>query len=397
MNVILFETLRQHKTFLPLTFTRPLADIRWGILTFRQKWEKHLHQPVSVLTVSHLQKIHAPRFDSVNTFVNAALQPTFLLIDMLEKLPNGSVLKQGDQILAFTTDERNLSPENIESFASSLKPIEFASKANILIHRWDIFSQNATAIQADFDLITLGRKSAALSKTNTLIGSEEKIFIEEGAVAEASVFNTKTGCIYIGKDAEVMEGCMVRGPLALGEHAVLKMSAKIYGATTIGPHCKVGGEVNNSVFFAFSNKAHDGFIGNSVVGAWCNLGADTNNSNLKNNYAEVDMWCYAQENNIKTGLQFCGLIMGDHSKSGINTMFNTGTTVGVCANIFGADFPPKFIPSFSWGGAQWLRTFTFEKSLEAIQRMMERRNLSLADNEKEVLRYIFDYDAKWRK
>ncbi|MBX2902981.1 MAG: GlmU family protein [Chitinophagales bacterium] len=397
MNIILFETTAQHQRFLPFTFTRPVADLRVGILTIREKWEKYFLQKVSVLTEHYLQAVFPPVFNKENVLVNAALLPSLLLREMIEKLPMESVLKAGNQVLAFKTQRSDVTTQNVLDIAMTLPSVEFTFETMLLQNRWDIFKLNGAAIEADFDLITFGRKSAKLSKTNTVIGDESRIFIEEGATVEATIFNTKAGAVYIGRDAEVMEGCMVRAPFALCEHAVLKMGAKIYGATTLGPHCKVGGEVNNSVFFAYSNKAHDGFVGNSVIGEWCNLGADTNNSNLKNNYAEVDVWSYEEEKNIKTGLQFCGLLMGDHSKSGINTMFNTGTTVGVCANVFGSDFPPKFIPSFTWGGAQWLRTFTFDKSLDAIQRMMERRNITLSEAEVAVLKYVFDYDAKWRK
>lgn len=398
MNIILFETTLQHKSFLPFTFTKPVADLRIGILTIRQKWEKHFQQAVSVLTQEYLQKVFPAYYASPNLFVNATLLPEHKLIEVLKTLPAEAVLKQGNDVLAFKTqNELQFTADNILDFAQKLPIVELDFNTTLVNHRWDIFKLNAQAIEADFSLVTAGRESAPLSSSNTLIGNRERIFIEQGAIVEASILNTNSGSIYIGKDAEIMEGSMIRAPFALGEHAVIKMGAKIYGATTIGPHCKVGGEINNSVFSAYSNKAHDGFIGNSVIGEWCNLGADTNNSNLKNNYAEVDVWSYVDEKNIKTGLQFCGLIMGDHSKSGINTMFNTGTTVGVCANIFGSDFPPKFIPSFTWGGAQWLRTFTFEKSLDAIQKMMARRNLSLSENEIEVLKYVFTYDAKWRK
>jgi UDP-N-acetylglucosamine diphosphorylase/glucosamine-1-phosphate N-acetyltransferase len=244
--------------------------------------------------------------------------------------------------------------------------------------------------------LTKGRKSQPLNNSCRNIG-KGKIFIEEGASANDTTFNTTTGCIYIGKDAEVMEGSVVRGPFALCEHSVLKMSSKIYGATTIGPHSKVGGEVNNSVVFGYSNKAHDGFLGNSVIGEWCNLGADTNNSNLKNNYANVKLWNYSGENFIDTGLQFCGLIMGDHSKCGINTMFNTGTVAGVSSNIFGSGFPRNFIPSFSWGGAQGFTTYRFEHAIETAQLVMQRRNTELTDNDKDILKYIFDNDEKFRK
>lgn len=397
MNIILFETHTQHQRFLPLTFTRPLADLRVGILTLREKWEKHLQLKIAVLAPDYLQKVFPLVFQKDNVFVNAAVFPSYSLIKAIEKLPAQSVLKVGNEVLAFKWSDENITTENIIEKAKNLRVIEVDFEVQILNNRWDIFQLNATAIEADFKLLTAGRKSQKLSDTNILIGDESAIFIEEGATVEASIFNTKQGAVYIGKDAEIMEGCMIRAPFALGEHATLKMGAKIYGATTIGKHCKVGGEVNNSIFFAYSNKAHDGFIGNSVIGEWCNLGADTNNSNLKNNYAEVDVWSYEEEKNIKTSLQFCGLMMGDHSKSGINTMFNTGTTVGVCANIFGSDFPPKFIPSFTWGGAQWLRTFNFEKSLEAIQKMMQRRNITLSADEIEVLKTVYEYDAKWRK
>jgi UDP-N-acetylglucosamine diphosphorylase/glucosamine-1-phosphate N-acetyltransferase len=260
---------------------------------------------------------------------------------------------------------------------------------------WDIFSNNEKAIASDFELITKGRTSANLSNTNRYIGNN--IFIEEGAKVEFSILNATTGPIYIGKDAEIMEGAIVRGPLALCEHAALKMGAKIYGATTIGPHSKMGGEISNSVIFGYSNKAHDGFLGNSVLGEWCNLGADTNNSNLKNNYALVKVWNYPQERFINTNLQFCGLIMGDHSKSGINTMFNTGTVVGVSANIFGDGFPRNFIPSFSWGGAQGFTVFTINKAFEVASQVMKRRNIDFSDDDKAILTHIFEVTEKYRR
>jgi UDP-N-acetylglucosamine diphosphorylase/glucosamine-1-phosphate N-acetyltransferase len=254
---------------------------------------------------------------------------------------------------------------------------------------WDIFSKNGDAIKADFDLITRGRTSQPLSTSNTVIGDAKQIFLEEGAIVEASILNTNAGPIYIAKDSEIMEGSVVRGPFSLGEHAALKLSTKIYGPTTVGPHSKVGGEVNNSVIFAYSNKGHDGFLGNSVIGEWCNLGADTNNSNLKNNYGNVKLYNYAQDKMIDTGLQFCGLIMGDHSKCGINTMFNTGTVVGVGANIFGGGFPPTHIPSFSWGGADGMEEYKFDKMIETANRVYARRNLTVDAVEKDILEKVF--------
>jgi len=397
MNVILFETIRQHKQLLPLTFTRPVASLRVGIITIKEKWEQHLKQPVSCLTQPYLQQLFPVNFQGDNLFVNAALLPSLIHVELIQNLKLDQALVNGEDVLAFRSSGNHFTSENIELLAKQFKTLQFEGETVLIKNVWDIFKQNEYAISSDFDLLTYGRKSAPLSNSNKVIGSPQKLFIEEGATVEGSILNTNTGVIYIGKDAEVMEGALVRGPFALGEHATLKMGAKIYGATTVGPYCKVGGEVNNSIFFAYSNKGHDGFIGNSVIGEWCNLGADTNNSNLKNNYGDVDLWSYSEEKSKNTGLQFCGLVMGDHSKAGINTMFNTGTVVGVSANIFGGDFPPKFIPSFSWGGAQWLRTFTFDKGLEVAQKMMERRGIKLSENDISVLKYVYEYDSKYRK
>ena len=397
MNVILFETIRQHKQLLPLTFTRPVAVLRVGIITIKEKWEQHLKQPVSCLTQPYLQQLFPVNFQGDNLFVNAALLPSLIHVELVQNLKPEQALVKGEDVLAFRSSGNHFTSENIELLAKQLKTLQFEGETILIKNVWDIFKQNEYAISSDFDLLTYGRKTAPLSNSNKVIGNPQKLFIEEGATVEGSILNTNTGVIYIGKDAEVMEGALVRGPFALGEHATLKMGAKIYGATTVGPYCKVGGEVNNSIFFAYSNKGHDGFIGNSVIGEWCNLGADTNNSNLKNNYGDVDLWSYNEEKSKNTGLQFCGLVMGDHSKAGINTMFNTGTVVGVSANIFGGDFPPKFIPSFSWGGAQWLRTFTFDKGLEVAKKMMERRGIKLSENDIAVLKHVYEYDSKYRK
>ncbi len=397
MNIILFETAQQHKNLLPLTFTRTVCDLRVGIINIRQKWEHHFKQKISALTVAPLSAFESTTFENENLYVNSALLPNLVLVELIATLQPGHALVKDDVVLAFSAKGNQFTPDNIELLAKQMKQIQFAGDALVIKNLWDIFKLNDESITSDFDMLTFGRSSAPLSATNTLIGSGQKLFIEAGATVEGSILNTKTGVIYIGKDAEVMEGCMIRGALALGEHATLKMGAKIYGATTVGPFCKVGGEVNNSVFMAYSNKGHDGFIGNSVIGEWCNLGADTNNSNLKNNYGEVDLWNYSAEKSQTTGLQFCGLVMGDHSKAGINTMFNTGTVVGVSANIFGGDFPPKFIPSFSWGGAQWLRTFTFEKGLEVAEKMMERRGLQLSEKEIALLKHAYAHDEKFRK
>ncbi len=253
-----------------------------------------------------------------------------------------------------------------------------------------MFSHNDKAIDFDFELLTQGKISQPLSETNGFLGNREDLFIEEGAQVEFSTLNTKTGKIYIGKNAEVMEGCHLRGPIALCEGSKFNLGAKIYGATTIGPHSKVGGEVNNIVIFGYSNKGHDGFVGNSVIGEWCNFGADTNSSNMKNNYAEVKLWNYKQKKFAKTGLQFAGLIMGDHSKTAINTQLNTGTVVGVAANIFKSGFPPNLVESFSWGGMKGDEKFQLEKAYEVAERAMARRSVALTEEDKAILKYVFE-------
>jgi UDP-N-acetylglucosamine diphosphorylase/glucosamine-1-phosphate N-acetyltransferase len=281
------------------------------------------------------------------------------------------------------------------SATEKMEVVAFEADYQIINRVHDIFSVNHSAIETDFNLLTANRTSAEISKSNTILG-QHPIFIEEGAQVEAAVLNAKEGCIYIGKDAEIMEGALIRGPFALCEHATVKMGAKIYTGTTIGPHCKVGGEVSNSVMFAYSNKGHDGFLGNSVIGEWCNLGADSNNSNLKNNYEMVKLWNYSSQRFEKTGLQFCGLIMGDHSKCGINTMFNTGTVVGVSANIFGSGFPRQFVPSFSWGGSQGFETYSLDKACQTADLVMQRRHLNLSAADKQILNYIFNQDKTHR-
>ncbi|MDX5320207.1 MAG: glucose-1-phosphate thymidylyltransferase, partial [Bacteroidota bacterium] len=311
----------------------------------------------------------------------------------LEALQIGQALRLEDgTLLGLRLDARGV--DEFDTVSAHVSAKKFDGECMMIQYPWDIFSKNAEALEQDFDLITAGRKSQTLSKTNTLLG--DRIFAEEGAYAECAILNSTTGAIYLGNDSEVMEGSVVRGGLALCEHASLKLSTKIYGATTVGPHSKVGGEVNNSVIIGYSNKGHDGFLGNSVLGEWCNLGADTNNSNLKNNYAEVKLWSYARNGFARTGLQFCGLIMGDHSKSGINTMFNTGTVVGVSANIFGSGFPRNFIPSFSWGGAQGFETFTLKKADEVAEKMMARRGIAYDETEKAIMQHLYEASADYR-
>lgn len=398
MNIVLFDCHHTRENLLPLTFTRPVADIRLGILTIREKWEKMMKRPSFSLTEAYLlDKFPAYHSEDGAVHINGAVLPDADLIDAITHLGALKALVKDDLLIAFKSEKDHLNYENFEGIAKGFSQVEYDKPVTHIAHTWDLFHKNGDALKADFKLLTEGRTSQPLSSTNTLIGSADNLFIEEGGKVEASILNTITGPIYIGADAEIMEGSAVRGPVALLEHAALKMSAKVYGPTTLGPHCKAGGELNNVIFFGYSNKAHDGFLGNSVIGEWCNIGADTNNSNLKNNYSPVEVYSYREGKSVQTGLTFCGLVMGDHSKCGINTMFNTGTVVGVSANIFGGDFPPKFIPSFTWGGSRWLRTFEFEKSVEVAEKMMERRGLKVEAADIKILQHIFDIETKNRK
>ncbi len=314
------------------------------------------------------------------------------ILDLIQELQAGQSLHKDGNILAFKSSETYKNYTAIEDACTSKTEAEIA--LDLITYTHDIFTFNGRQIHADFETLTAGRKSEEVSKTNTFIG--DNIFIEEGVSMEASVLNSTSGPIYIGKNATVMEGSLIKGPFALCEKSTIKMGSKIYGDTTVGPQCKVGGEVSNTVFFANSNKGHDGFIGNSVIGEWCNLGADTNCSNLKNNYAEVKLWNYPKKRFTKTGLQFCGLVMGDHSKCSINTMFNTGTVIGVSANIFGAGFPRNFIPSFSWGGSAGFATYSLSKCYETSRLVMERRNVTFDETEKNILENIFQKSGEYR-
>ena len=384
MNYILFDD-HTWQNLLPLTFTKPVAEIRIGILTITEKWEHYLNGKLTFQTQEYLNQKYKASYTNNAVFINGKICPTPELLAQINQLEFNTGIKKGNTLIAFRSNIA--SPLNIAD--ALISSVETSTMYTSVENVWDIFSKNGDAIKADFDLITRGRTSQPLSTSNTVIGDAKQIFLEEGAIVEASILNTNTGPIYIDKDAEIMEGSVVRGPFSLGEHAALKLSTKIYGPTTVGPHSKVGGEVNNSVIFAYSNKGHDGFLGNSVIGEWCNLGADTNNSNLKNNYGNVKLYSYSQKKMIDTGLQFCGLIMGDHSKCGINTMFNTGTVVGVGANIFGGGFPPTHISSFSWGGADGMEEYKFDKMIETASRVFARRNLTVNAVEKDILEKIF--------
>jgi UDP-N-acetylglucosamine diphosphorylase/glucosamine-1-phosphate N-acetyltransferase len=393
MNCILFD--RNSIDLYPLTLTRPVAELRCGILTISEKWKKYLNTAqISYLTSDYLQKKYPLESNDDNLLINASLLPTYALAEAVAKLNKGEALVLNSEVVAL-----RIGKEDVAVFANDqltlTNTVEYAEPVDVIRYPWDLFSLNHKAIVADFELLTKGRKSAAISDTNR-VKSPENVFIEEGATVEFAILNASEGPIYVGEHAEIMEGAMVRGPLALCEGSALKMGAKIYGATTIGPHSKVGGEVHNTVITGFSNKGHDGFLGNAVLGEWCNLGADTNNSNLKNNYAEVKVWNYRNDRFIPTGLQFCGLIMGDHSKCGINTMFNTGTVVGVSSNLFGDGFPRNFVPSFAWGGAQGYSIYTLPKVYETAQKVMARRGIQLTDIDKEILAHVFAITEKYR-
>jgi UDP-N-acetylglucosamine diphosphorylase/glucosamine-1-phosphate N-acetyltransferase len=390
MNVILFDDPTIRINLLPLTFTKPVADIRIGILTIREKWERMIESSTSSKTEDYLSIKYPTEYtiDTDNVWINGAVLPNDNLLQEIKALQPQQVLLKNETIIAINSGNEQVYPAHAVTHDSFLKMDSISEVMQINVP-WDIFSKNDAALRADFDLLTAGRESLPVSATNQVIGLND-IFLEEGAKVECSILNASTGPIYIGKDAEVMEGSIIRGPFSLGEHAALKLGTKIYGATTIGPHSKVGGEVNNSVVFGYSNKAHDGFLGNSVIGEWCNLGADTNNSNLKNNYGKVKVWSYAKKDYVSTGLTFCGLIMGDHSKCGINTMFNTGTVVGVNANIFGAGFPATHVHSFSWGGASNSTEYKLQNAFEVAARVFERRGMIFDEQEQKILTHIFD-------
>lgn len=389
MNYILFDG-EERDNLLPLTYTRPVAELRIGILTIREKWEKYLGYTTSTLTEDYLSKKFPIVEASINLMINSSFCPNEKLVELITSLKEKEAVYYNDNLLAFVTledEEPELSEYSRIDFEGDLLQIEYP---------WDIFEKNDRALREDFKLITEGRESEPISDTNRVL-NPENIFIEEGAEVEFSILNAKDAPIYIGKDALVMENVSIRGGMALCEKSVLKMGSKIYGATTIGPYSTVGGEVKNVVLTAYSNKGHEGYLGNAVLGEWCNLGADTNNSNLKNNYAEVKAWNYPEERFIPTGLQFCGLIMGDHSKSAINTMFNTGTVVGVNANIFGAGFPRNFIPSYSWGGASKTITYRTNKAIETAKLMMARKNVEFTEDDQEIFEFIFEETAKYRR
>ncbi|HVW15925.1 MAG TPA: putative sugar nucleotidyl transferase [Mucilaginibacter sp.] len=391
MAIILFDD-KAHQTLLPLTFTRPVGDLRVGILTIAEKWGKHLDLDFSYHTQAYLSAKFPIQIEQRNLFINGAVCPDEQLIEAIAKLHGGEGLYCNNKLLAV-----KLSAGDANAFdpGADFGNITYEGAPVMITHPEDIFRQNDTELRKDFKLITKGRTSAPLNSTNVIIG--DNFFAEEGAIADCSTFSTINGPIYLAAKTEVWEGTHIRGGFALLSNSQVKMGTKIYGATTVGPYCRVGGEINNAVIWGYSNKGHEGYLGNAVVGEWCNIGADSNNSNLKNNYAEVKLWDYTTERFRKTGLQFCGLIMADHAKCAINTMFNTGTVAGVGANIFGAGFPRNFIPDFSWGGPQGYEIYTLKKMFETTEKVFARRDHRKFDQaEQDILKAVFEQTERFR-
>lgn len=365
----------KHLEFAPLTLLKPLAKLFVGAMTIEKRWNRFFPEAeFSYDTEDYLQKKY-PFSKSAELNIAANILPNEDLAAAVFALENAQLF-QGENWIA--------------THGTGKDVVKYAGEEVIILEkRWDLYRYNEAIIRNDYHILTEGRKSGKLSSSVTVIGDKKQIFIEEGVKLEAATLNTTDGPIYLAKDAEVMEGSMIRGPFVLGEHATIKMGSKIYGGTSIGEHCKIGGEVSNSLFQGYSNKGHDGFVGNALIGEWCNIGADSNTSNLKNNYGKIRTYNYAIGKEEQTDLQFMGLTMGDHSKCGINTMFNTATVVGVSSNVFGAEFPAKFIPSFAWGGSSFV-AFEFDKAVEASNNMMGRRGLSLSSEDLALLRHIYD-------
>ncbi|WP_114778360.1 GlmU family protein [Botryobacter ruber] len=395
MNIILFDEPTIRQSLVPLTYTRPVAEIRIGILTIAEKWQHYAGAATSYLTQPYLQQKYPKQPGTPAVYINGAVCPDEQLVAQVKQLKQGEGLYHNGMLVALHSGGQQLqSVEELLQFVVTEK--QEVENCVVVRQVWEIFQFNGAQIRSDFKLITAGRKSQPLQDRHTMVYGEENIFIEEGVVVRAAVLNAEAGPIYLGKNAQVEEGALIRGPFALCEGSTVNMGGKMRGDTTVGPQSKVGGEIGNSVILGYSNKGHDGYLGNSVLGEWCNLGADTNTSNLKNNYAPVKLWSYARNGFVNTGQQFCGLIMGDHSKSGINTMFNTGTVVGVAANVFGAGFPRNMIPSFAWGGAAGFETFQLNKAYEVAERVMARRKIDLTDTDKAILAEVFEQSKQYR-
>jgi UDP-N-acetylglucosamine diphosphorylase/glucosamine-1-phosphate N-acetyltransferase len=400
MHVLLFDDPAIRPHLLPFTFTRPVAALRCGILTLAEKWQRRLGAPtVGYLTQPYLQaKFPAGEVAGPALVVNGAVCPDELLVRQVQALAPGQGLYCDDVLVAAHLADASQVAELIQDGLREQKQV--TEPVTVISRPWQLFLSNGAEIRRDFALLTQGRTSQPVGDAHTIVYAPENIFIEEGVKIRAAILNAENGPIYLGKNVQVHEGAILKGPLAVGEGSHVNVGAKLRGDNTIGPYCKVGGEIGNSILFGFSNKGHEGYLGNSVIGEWCNLGADTNTSNLKNNYAPVRVWSHTAHRFVDTGQTFCGLMMGDHSKCGINTMFNTGTVVGVGANIFGAGFPRQFVPSFSWGGPAGFETFRLPKFGEVAERVLSRRGLGYDEVEQAVIAEVFrqtEDDRVWDK
>lgn len=379
MNIILHD-LSNHLTFAPLTLTRPVGNLRTGMFTNDERWQFYIPEAeISFQTQAYLADKFPIKQTKDNYWINASIVPNARLVELVQELELNQTLYMKGVFMAHRGEK--FEPKN--SISVTIEDLV------ILENRWDLYQKNDVILASDFNAYTKGKKSAPLSKTNTLIGDPSRLFIEESATVECAILNVKTGPIYVGKNAEIMEGSVIRGGLAMAESSALKLSTKVYGAVSLGPHCKVGGEVNNVIFQAYSNKGHDGFLGNSLIGEWCNLGADTNSSNLKNNYGNVKTYSYLTGEMEQTDLMFMGVAMGDHSKTSINTMLNTATVIGVCANLFSSGFPPKFVPNFSWGGEKNSPVYDLDRAVDAANQMMIRRGEKITEEDLNILNFLF--------
>lgn len=390
MNLILFDSPTIRQNLLPFTFTRPVAGIRTGILTIAEKWEKYLKLKASYSTESYLSKKFPLHHEADNYWINGAACPNEELVAAIRQLKPGDAITKDNLILVVRTPDDEV-PEIITGTI-----MEFTQPLTLIDQVWKIYQSNGAEIRQDFSLLTKGRKSAPVQDAFTRIYNPDQVFLEEGVQIRAALLNAENGPIYLGKNSIIQEGALIRGPFALCEGSHVNMGAKVRGDTTVGPFSKIGGEVSNSVIFGYSNKAHDGFLGNSVIGEWCNLGADSNTSNMKNNYENIKIWNYAKNGFKDTGLMFCGLMFGDHSKCGINMMFNTGTVVGVSTSIFGDGYPRNFIPSFAWGGAAGFTTYQLNKALDTASKAMARRNVDLTEDDRDILTTIYNESAEYR-
>lgn len=396
MRIVLFDDPAIRAALLPFTFTRPVAGLRIGILTIAEKWAQYSKQETGFLTQPYLsQKFPAIEAGYI-VYVNGAVCPTPALYKQITEIGAGQSLYQNGKLLAKRPNNAQKLTLDTLYNEQPAAYTETDETCTVITDLTDLFTKNAVELRADFALLTQGRTSAPITDAHTIVYNPGQVFLEEGAQVKAAILNAEDGPIYLGKNSHVQEGALIKGPFALCEGSYVNMGGKMRGDITIGPFSKVGGEISNSVIMGYSNKGHDGFLGNSVIGEWCNLGADTNTSNLKNNYAQVKLWNYTTGSFKNTGQQFCGLMMADHAKCGINTMFNTGTIVGVSANVFGAGFPRNFIPDFGWGGSQGFETYQLRKVFEVAEKVMARRALPLTEVDKEILQHVFNETARFR-